>query len=276
MLAVTDVSASASVELRRSTLIVESRNAGSKMTLRPEKRAIAVNTARLLAALNTNESGSLASSGSSRPGGGRSRVRSTRVCRSVLPPREMANLGAEPLPGVLEREVDLPVGRVQLRGELEFDQRFFVALAAGQAASGVEVFLGCLEAGPLQRAAGVPIVRVGADGFRVFDDRAVEVGFAFGLLARAKRGCRWRRQIARWRRDRRPAPAASGWLQRPDDDPAKMTSAPRGMVNANVLSDNPTFSLKLLNRNVCVPCGLTAVRARSWRLDRSTTSCSQS
>ena len=56
-----------------------------------------------------------------------------------------------------------------------------------------------------------------------------------------------------------------------------MTSAPRGMVNANVLSGSPTFSLKLEKVNVeRVPCLSAAVSDRIWNVVRSTTSWSQS
>ena len=45
-----------------------------------------------------------------------------------------------------------------------------------------------------------------------------------------------------------------------------MTSAPRGMVNSNVLSGSPTFSLKFENVNVeRVPCLSAAVSERIWK-----------
>jgi hypothetical protein len=88
VLAVTEASALTSVVFRRSTLIGSSRKPASNTTLRPENRAMAVKTARLLAELKVSESGSVASAGRSSPGGGRSRVLSTSACSSVLPPRD--------------------------------------------------------------------------------------------------------------------------------------------------------------------------------------------
>ena len=68
---------------------------------------MAVKTTRLLAELKISESGSVASSGRSSPGGGRLRVRSTSVCSSVLPAAGDRDLGAEELACFAQRRLDL-------------------------------------------------------------------------------------------------------------------------------------------------------------------------
>ncbi len=84
----TDVSASSSEAFRRSTEIGASRNCWSNTRPMPPKRAMVVSTSRLLASRNESEAGMRTLAGRSRPGGGRSRVRSMSVCSSVLPSRD--------------------------------------------------------------------------------------------------------------------------------------------------------------------------------------------
>ncbi len=86
----TVLSASSSDALRRSTLISASRNAVSKMRLMFAKRAIVMNTSRLLASRKVSDAGIFTPAGRSMPGGGRSRERSMIVCSSVLPSRATA------------------------------------------------------------------------------------------------------------------------------------------------------------------------------------------
>ena len=85
-------------------------------------------TSRLLASRNTSEVGILTSAGRSRPGGGRSRVRSISVCELGLAFARDRDLGrAAALRVVAQRFVDLAAGRVQLGRELVFDQRLLRA-----------------------------------------------------------------------------------------------------------------------------------------------------
>ena len=88
-------------------------------------------------------------------------MRSTQRLQLGLAAARDRDLGAEPLPRVAQRRVDLRVGRVQLGGELVLDQRLFETLRRGEPAAGEEVLLGGPEPGALQGAARVAVVRVG-------------------------------------------------------------------------------------------------------------------
>ena len=125
--------------------------------------------------------------------------------------------------------------RVQLGGELVFDQRLLVAFEPRRAAARAKM-CSC-EARSWARssdAARVAVVRVRADGFRVFDDRAVVVLRLLRPLARVERRAR-RAPADAAAPSAAPATAsAREAIQRPDE-PALMTSAPRGILNAKRL-----------------------------------------
>src|SRR4051812_29848069 len=73
----------------------------------------------------------------------------------------------------------------------------------------------------------------------------------------------------------RPPPPGETAIQR-DGAPLLVTSAPRGILNVNVLSAKPVFSLKFENWNVDRPPWLSAaLNDRIWNVFRSITSCSQ-
>ena len=234
------------------------------------------------ALLNVSESGSLAPSGRSRPGGGRSRARSTRVCSSVLPPRETASFVRSRCRDVAQLRFRCRVGRVQFGRELSSSDRFLVAIGGGEPAARGRSVPARRACGPLEREPRRAIVGIVPDGVGVFDDRAVVVLRAVRPAVRHASGHCWRRRsrrpgAARARRARATA-ALQGVL------PLLMTSVPRGILNSNVLSASPTFSLKLLKVNVeraallvgrgkpddlqglAIDGQLPASRTRAWRV----------
>ena len=85
--AATVLSASSSVEFRKSTLTGLSRNAGSKIRLMFAIRAMPTKTSRLVASRKVRVAGMRTPCGRSRPGGGISRARSISDWSSVLPSR---------------------------------------------------------------------------------------------------------------------------------------------------------------------------------------------
>ena len=147
-----------------------------------------MNTARLLALLNTSESGSLTPSGRSSPAGGRSRVRSISACSSVLPSRETRALRPQLLPRVPQRGVD--VGRRSGSARRRAGTRPAPPRSARRRRAG-----GRGRSAPARRAAArdrarrarSAIVGMRADRLGVLDDRAVVVLRALGLLARRER-----------------------------------------------------------------------------------------
>jgi hypothetical protein len=56
-------------------------------------------------------------------------------------------------------------------------------LGQGKPAAGEEMLLGGAKASPLESAAGVPVVRPGTEGGRIFDNGPVEVLGTLGALA---------------------------------------------------------------------------------------------
>ena len=111
------------------------------MMFRLANWAMARNTVRLVAALNVSESGSLTPAGSSSPGGAARRALDQRLELGPAAARIDGYLGAQLLPGVAQRGVDLRVGRIELGRELELDDRLFVALGRRQPAAADGVLL---------------------------------------------------------------------------------------------------------------------------------------
>jgi hypothetical protein len=150
------------------------------------------NTVRLDAALKISVSGSLAA-GRSSPGGAARRERSMISSSSVLPPRERAPL----------------VARVELGGELEFEQRLLVPFRGREAPGAEGVLLRRAELGAIERQPRVVVVGVRLEGVRVFDDGAVVILHLLRALAgldRRRRGApagQERHQAHAGRRDSR-------------------------------------------------------------------------
>ena len=119
---------------------------------------MAVNTSRLLASRKVSEAGIRTFCGRSRPGGGRSRVRSMSVWSSVLPSRETATRARSLLR--VERSsssMTLLVG-VQLGRDAVFDERL-VELADGrQTAGALQVIFGGAHLRPFEPDARVAVV----------------------------------------------------------------------------------------------------------------------
>ena len=74
------------------------------------------------------------------------------------------DLRAQALAGFAQRGVGQGVGRVELGRELVLDQRLLVSFGGGEPPAGEEMFLGRAQPRPLERAAGVAVVGLGADG----------------------------------------------------------------------------------------------------------------
>jgi hypothetical protein len=200
--------------------------------LSPANCAIDLNTLRLLAELKTSESGSLASAGRSRPGGGSARERSISDSSSVFPFRVTAICGAS---GESRSASATSASLVQLRSELVFAEGFLVTLG------------GC-ECGPARALGGTRLARSRPDSLSSglarragYSDGEVVVSGHLGALAGPEGGPKCARP--------RHSPTAVSVCR------AIVISAPRGMENANVLSASPGFSLKLVKTKVDrLPC----------------------
>ena len=83
------------------------------------------------------------------------------------------------------------VGRVQLGGDLVFDDRLLEAIEGGETTGRVGVVLGGPQLDAVERGAGVDVGRIRAHDLGVLRDRAVVVQGLFGLPARAHRAWPW-------------------------------------------------------------------------------------
>ena len=136
-------------------------------------------------------------------------------------------------------------------------KRLLMAFRRRQTPPAKEMLLGGPQSGAIERKLRAAVIRIRANGFRVFDDGAVVIlgtfrplRFVKGRACRAAAGKDRRAHAHRDGRGREP-------LQR-DGTPLFVTSAPRGILNVNVLSDKPVFSLKLENWKVDRPPWLSA------------------
>ena len=102
------------------------------------KRAIAVKTSRLLASRKVSDAGILTFCGRSRPGGGRSRVRSISVCSSVLPSRGDGDRRAQLVARRAQFVVDVAARRVQLGRQLVLDERLVELAGRGEPAAALK------------------------------------------------------------------------------------------------------------------------------------------
>ena len=209
VLPVTADSASGSVVLRKSTEITSSRNAGSKTTFRFANFAIALNTVRLVAWLNTSESGSFTPSGSAK-------TRGREVARAVDERLELGlarardgDLGAQLLSRLAQSGRHFAIRRVQLRRELELPEGLLMTIRGRQAAAPEKVFLGRPEARTIERGASLGIIGVFLQCLGVLDHRPVEVVGQLGAVA-----------IAESRGRRTPARDERGERNRQDSGPA--------------------------------------------------------
>ena len=84
-------------------------------------------------------------------------------------------LGPDLLARILQRRLDIRVGRVQFRGELILGERVFVPLGRRQPPAAEEMVLRGAQPRPIEGQARVAIVGVEADDLRVFHDGAVVV-----------------------------------------------------------------------------------------------------
>ncbi len=171
------------------------------------------------------------------------------------------DLRPELLTNVAQRFVHEGIAGVQLRRELVLAERFFVALGAGEGTSTKCVGLGRAQLGAIERQPGVVVVGVGREAPWCIPRRR-------GRSSSPPPRARPRAGRRSWR-SRPPGPGTrpartSIVLAQRLTGPALVTSAPRGIEKANVLSATPGFSLKFVNRKVDrLPCFSATVR--DWR-----------
>ena len=156
----TALSASSSDALRRSTVTGASRNAGSKTRLMLANRAIVEEHVAAARVAEHQRRRHLDAGGRSRPGGGRSRVRSISVCSSVLPSRATAILRAQLVARrcAARRRCRRSPG-FSSDGELVLDQRLFELAGRGEPAAALKCSCGRAQLRAIEREARVAIVR---------------------------------------------------------------------------------------------------------------------
>ena len=98
----------------------------------------------------------------------------------VLPLAVDGDLGAQLRAQRAQLVLDVAVGRVQLGGELELDQRLFGLAGGGVPAAAVEVVLRGAQLGAIERQADGAVVGPGPGGLRVLDDGQVVVLLLLG------------------------------------------------------------------------------------------------